>query len=84
MILLQVYVSQDCWSCRETARIIADIAGQFPAVKIEMLDTAVTPFPENVFAVPTYLLNGRVISLGNPTREELCDQLLREQQKSRA
>ncbi len=51
---------------------------------MEMLDAAVTPLPEDVFAVPTYLLNGRVISLGNPTRIELCDKLLREQQKSHA
>lgn len=65
-------------------RIIADVVVQFAGVKVEMLDTAVTPLPENVFAVPTYLLNGRVISLGNPTREELCDKLLRELQKDRA
>lgn len=65
-------------------RIIADVVVQFPGVKVEMLDTAVTPLPENVFAVPTYLLNGRVIFLGNPTREELCDKLLRELQKDRA
>ncbi len=82
MIFLQVYVSQDCWSCRETAQIIAEVAAQFPNVRVEVLDAAVTPFPDNVFAVPTYLLNGRVISMGNPTRQELRDKLLREQQKT--
>ncbi len=27
--------------------------------------------PDNVFAVPTYVLDGRIISLGNPHREQL-------------
>jgi hypothetical protein len=27
--------------------------------------------PDEVFAVPTYLLNGRTIYLGNPTCEDL-------------
>jgi hypothetical protein len=32
--------------------------------------------PEYVVAAPTYVLNGRVISLGNPYREELFAYLL--------
>ncbi len=68
---LQVYVAEDCWSCRETHRIVADISPQFPQVQVEMLDLENGSQPPNVFAVPTYLLDGRVIFLGNPTREQL-------------
>jgi hypothetical protein len=28
--------------------------------------------PANVFAVPTFVLNGQVVSLGNPSRAELA------------
>lgn len=76
---LQIYISEDCWSCEETHRIVADIAPQFPTVAVEMIDTAETPLPESVFAVPTYVLDGRVIFLGNPTRDELSYKLKRAQ-----
>ena len=75
MMHLQVYISQDCWTCAETVRIVQDVSPQFPDVIVEILDTKDTPMPEGVFAVPTYLLNGRIISLGNPTRQELKQKL---------
>ena len=72
---LRVYVADDCWSCQETRRIVADIAPPFPEVAIEMRQIA-DDQPDNVFAVPTYVLNGRVIFMGNPTRDELCQKLI--------
>ncbi|MCA9934623.1 MAG: hypothetical protein KC415_11900 [Anaerolineales bacterium] len=72
---LQVYTAQDCWGCEETVRIVAEMRAEFPDIPIELLDTAETPLPEFVFAVPTYVLNGRIISLGNPTRAELRQKL---------
>jgi hypothetical protein len=32
--------------------------------------------PSNVFATPTYVLDGRTIFLGNPTREQLRQKLI--------
>ena len=75
MVKLQVYITDGCWSCAETRRIVADVAPCFPTVLVEFLDMTTSDRPESVFAVPTYLLNGRVISLGNPTRTELSQQL---------
>ena len=72
MMKLQVYVSDDCWTCEETRRIVADIAPRFPQVQVELLNLDAVKRPSIVFAVPTYVLNGRVIFLGNPTRAELC------------
>lgn len=71
---LHIYIADDCWSCHETRRIVADILPQFPEVNIELRDMSQDK-PDDVFAVPTYVLNGRVISLGNPTREELRQKL---------
>jgi hypothetical protein len=71
---LHVYVSDDCWTCRETRRIVADIAPQFPELTIE-LRAVDQDSPDAVFAVPTYVLDDRVIFLGNPTREALSQKL---------
>lgn len=78
MVKLQVYIADDCWSCQETRRIVEDVAPQYPAVLVEFLDMTVSDRPDSVFAVPTYMLNGRVISLGNPTRHQLSQQLRNE------
>jgi hypothetical protein len=75
MVKLQVYITDDCWSCAETRRIVADVAPHFPTVLVEFLDMTTSDRPDSVFAVPTYMLNGRVIYLGNPTRMELSRQL---------
>ena len=75
MVKLQVYISDDCWSCEETRRIVADVASTFPTVRIELVDVEGETLPEHVFAVPTYVLNGRVIALGNPTRQALSKKL---------
>ena len=74
-ITLHVYIADDCWSCQETRRIVADVAPQFPDLGIELRHISQDK-PDDVFAVPTYVLNGRVIFLGNPTRDELRRKLL--------
>lgn len=76
MLKLDVYISNDCWSCAETERIVTDVSAKIPEVVVEFINMElVEQKPDNVFAVPTYLLNGRVISLGNPTREELYQKI---------
>ena len=72
---LTVYISDDCWSCEETVRILDDVTPHFPDLLLQRVDTQQQPLPEGVFAVPTYLLDGKVISLGNPTREVLRKRL---------
>ena len=76
--ILEIYVAPDCFGC-ETARDLAGTIHAFgwPHLEVRLLDLSephVTRPPE-VFAVPTYLLDGRVISLGNPEREWLLDQV---------
>ncbi|MEM7331920.1 MAG: thioredoxin family protein [Chloroflexota bacterium] len=76
MIKLDVYITHDCWSCEESERIVQDVSAKIPEVDVEFFDMEKTVNkPDNVFAVPTYLLNGKVISLGNPTREELYQKI---------
>lgn len=71
MTTLEVYISDECWSCQETRRIVGVIAPRFPAVRIELRDLSDGRRPSSVFATPTYVLDGQTVYLGNPTEEEL-------------
>ena len=71
MVKLQVYITENCWTCAESRHIASEIAEEFPQVQVEILDMTRAERPDNVFAVPTFLLNGRVVSLGNPHRHVL-------------
>lgn len=75
MHTLTVYIADDCWSCAETQRILDDVTPQFPELQLQVVNTENGPLPDGVFAVPTYVLNGKIISLGNPTREALQKRL---------
>lgn len=75
MTKLDVYVRDNCWSCEEAQNIVTDMRKQFPDIDIALLDISPDEWPNEVFAVPTYMLNGKVISLGNPTREGLQTKL---------
>lgn len=75
MVKLDVYISETCWSCDEARQIVADIKPQFPSVTIELRDIGDVRRPSSVFATPTYVLDGRTIFLGNPTREQLQQKL---------
>jgi predicted thioredoxin/glutaredoxin len=69
---LDIYVADHCANCAEALRL-AEVAGALPRVDVCVinLDTARDPVPARVVAVPTYLLDGRVVSLGNPVPGDL-------------
>ena len=50
-------------------------AERFPDVNLRIVDLETTDeeIPERVFATPTYLLNGRVWSLGNPSPAQVVE-----------
>lgn len=66
--ILEVYVTEHCPGCAEAHQIAANIARDYPQVTVNIIDIGQpgTLVPEAVFATPTYLLNSRVVSLGNP------------------
>jgi hypothetical protein len=77
---LVIYTADHCLGCDYTLEIAADarrIAGLETVVIV--LEQGGEPMPDNVVAVPTYVLNGQVVALGNPNREEflraLCAQV---------
>jgi glutaredoxin len=73
---LEIYVASDCDNCEEALRI-AELAREVDGIDVAVidLDEADQTVPLRVVAVPTYLLDGRIVSLGNPYRDEFLTQL---------
>jgi hypothetical protein len=70
---LLVVVSGHCPQCTEAIEMAHRVALEFPALAVQIiyLDRPGAVKPEAVFAVPTYLLDRRIISLGNPSMDEI-------------
>jgi hypothetical protein len=66
--ILRIYVSRACRFSERVTAVTDEIRCQLPELLVEVIDieTALEPLPDVVFSVPTYILNGCVISLGNP------------------
>jgi len=79
---VEIYVVEHCQLCEYAYEIAEGIREEFPGVDLRIVDLSQTtePIPDAVFATPTYLLNGRLWSLGNPSREEIQARLSPESQ----
>jgi thioredoxin family protein len=66
---LEIYISDQCANCRE-AGVLAEAARSIAGLEVTVvnLDVPGQRVPPQVFATPTYVLNGLVVSLGNPER----------------
>lgn len=73
---LAIYIGRHCSNCEEALRI-AEHARTIEGLNVVVidLDQPGQQVPSQVFAVPTYLFDGKVVSLGNPEREEFLAQL---------
>ena len=75
---LDIYVASGCLGCRRAREIASSLQGMYPDVRVEVVDADGAPegsLPESVVAVPAYVLDGMLISLGNPNPATLRDQL---------
>lgn len=69
---LDIYVEPGCPSCRRAESIATDVREAYPSMVVNVIDVSKAgERPADVFAVPTFVLNGEVVSLGNPKRSEL-------------
>ncbi len=77
MPVLRIYVAAHCWSCDEAIRLAAEVRRRFTNLKLELidLDKEGDQNVDDVFCVPTYVLDGRTFSLGNPAPDQLFDRL---------
>lgn len=72
-IVLEVYVDAGCLACRRAEALAGEVAAAHPEVTVRVVRGAADggTHHELVAAVPTYVLNGQVVSLGNPLRSDL-------------
>lgn len=75
--VLRIYVARHCQTCVEAVKLASEIKRRFSELRLELidLDGAEGLNHDDVFSVPTYVLDGRTLSLGNPFPEELFAQL---------
>ena len=68
-MVLDIYVAPHCHICDYAYEVAETIRQQYPQVQVRIIDLHTTPeaIPEIVCVTPTYLLNGQMWSLGNPS-----------------
>jgi glutaredoxin len=74
---LRIFVDGGCPGCAEAHRL-ANVAQELlPRLDVELIDVTIegTLIPKQVFAVPTYVLNGKTQWLGNPDEIEFIQHL---------
>ena len=72
MASLTIYVMPDCRGCERARRNARDVAARRPDVRVDVIDLSDGGrAPEGVVGVPAYVLDGRVVSHGNPSLEQL-------------
>ena len=73
---LDIYISDQCTNCREAVQIAKEARGITGLeVTVVNLGEPGQRVPPQVFATPTYILDGLVVSLGNPERETFLAEL---------
>lgn len=82
---LDIFIEPNCDNCRRGLEIAADVRRRLPDVEVRVIDITDpgSDPPDRVFAVPTYLIDGRIYSLGNPDLERLLTELESTQGRTR-
>ncbi len=72
-MLLEIYVQDGCFGCQRSFELAERARGAFPEMQVEIVDICSTDgvYRNKVAATPTYILDGEIISLGNPSPAEL-------------
>jgi glutaredoxin len=74
--MLTIYVMKECPGCERARRTARDVQRRLPGVAVAVVDLSTEEAPpENIFGVPAYVLDGRVISHGNPRLDTLIELL---------
>ncbi len=69
---MPVFVSGHCFNCKDSIAIAEEIRQKYPDVVVKVFNIDNGDRPDvDIFAVPTYALNGKVVFLGNPTHKQI-------------
>ncbi len=68
---LDVYVETGCRFCERAMEIAQEMGDAYPRMSVRVIDVAEASAISDVFAVPTFVLDDKVISIGNPDPSDL-------------
>ena len=70
---LKIYITENCPGCDEARSVAAKVKREYPDFLVELIDIAGNQavVPDTIFATPTFMLNNRIVSLGNPSPEQV-------------
>lgn len=73
MTRLEIYIERSCLACRRSLHLAEHVRQRFPDVEVQVIDIATGEGGHQhlVVATPTFVLNGKLLSLGNPSRAQL-------------
>ena len=76
-VCLEIYITENCFGCKDALKLAEELRKELPAVIIELIDLhkAGKQRRPDIFATPTYVLDGETVSLGNPDPQEIRDQV---------
>ncbi len=68
-----VLVTSDCPACARVPEVLAEVRRLSPGVEVTIVDIAAAHLPDGVpfVGTPTYLIEDRIVSLGNPDPQDL-------------
>ncbi len=72
---LALYVEEGCAVCEAARELASRAERDFPGLAVSVIDLSVSSeqAPEGVFAAPTFVLDGQIVSLGTPSWARLCE-----------
>lgn len=74
--LLQIYVSKSCWGHHQARKIAYQMRVEYADLCVEfVVREQAHDWPDTVIATPAYVLNDKLVSLGNPALDDLRDRL---------
>ncbi|CAN5679176.1 hypothetical protein BH23CHL4_BH23CHL4_01880 [soil metagenome] len=78
LAVLEVFVGPGCVASDDARALVNRIRSvSLPGLETRLIDLSAPNArrPGTVFAIPTYVLDGAVVSLGNPSEEWLVDRI---------
>ncbi len=69
-------MDEGCLGCRRSLELAEHVRSRFPGVEVRVFSSGEGMYAHLVAATPTFILNGRKMSLGNPSPAQLDEAIL--------
>ena len=70
---LIVFVSDHCPTCPDAVDIAKKVNERYSWLEVELFNVDEEEPQDDVFAVPTYMLDEKIVFLGNPSDEQIAE-----------